>query len=115
MSRKHILLVTTLLVQACSTVTNETVKNNPIWRFGVVKIDISREKNETEKSDITTLGFWVDESSSGIGYNSTKKISLNDSCRIVVIVKNEEQLENLKIFFKNNDILNGDGLCIELE
>lgn len=103
------------LLHGCSTVNSDATQDKPIWRVGVVKIDSKSEAGSVKKSDIVTLGFWFGDSGVGAGYNKSEKLSLDGSCRLVVIVKNSEQLENLKIFFHNNKELNGDELCLEIE
>lgn len=103
------------IIQSCSTITDDSLKDKPVWRLGFVRIDLSKDQNKAKRSDITTVGVWLDETGYGVGYSSIKSISLNDTCRFVVIVKNEIQLENIKLFFKNSGIMDGDGLCIEIE
>jgi hypothetical protein len=111
----NLILTLVFLTQACSSITNETVKNKPVWRFGIVRVDVTGDDRGAKINEITTVGLWVGETGSGVGFSKSKMISLDDSCRLVIIVKNSDQLENLMDFLGKSEILNGNQLCTAIE
>lgn len=101
-----------LNINSCSTISDADPKDKPVWRFGIVRIDIEKYEGGAKALDVMSIGLWSDQESAGIGFNNMKTISLNDSCRLVFIVDNKEQLENMKKFLKESDELNGVNICV---
>lgn len=97
---------------ACSTVSESSIKDKPVWRFGVVRIDLEKTDSGAKGLDVMTIGLWSDQQGAGMGYNNARTISLSDSCRLVFVVANKEQLENMKKFLKESDGLNGENICV---
>lgn len=108
----YLIIFFLLNINSCSSISNRDLKDKPVWRFGVVRIDIEKFEGGAKVLDIMTMGLWSDQESAGIGFNNVKTIYLNDSCRLVFVVYNKEQLENMKKFLKESNELDGVNICV---
>lgn len=100
-------------LSACSTISERDLKDKPVWRFGVVKLEVDKSGNGARKVDVMTIGVWSGVGGFGAGYNNSRTLSLNNSCRLVFIVSNDEQAKSLKLFLQESDIFKGDHICIK--
>ena len=73
------------------------------------------EDNRVSKNELKTLGIWWDDESKGLGLMSTKVLSVPRDCRIVILVKNQEQLDNLKKFLALELRNNKEDICVSIE
>ncbi|GJM30601.1 MAG: hypothetical protein DHS20C17_32360 [Cyclobacteriaceae bacterium] len=88
---KSALLLLLLLGAGCSTVNPDgTISRH---YFGYVKVIIPGTKGDVSAVDITTVGLRIGKGI-GLGYLHDYRLAAPLDCRIVVIVKNQNQLDH---------------------
>ena len=102
------LLLLFLLGAGCTTVNHDgTISHH---YFGYVKVIIPDEKGDVRAADITTVGLRIDKGI-GLGYLHDYRLAVPLDCRIVVIVKNQNQLDHaVKMLSKMED-----NLCVAVQ
>lgn len=96
----------------CSIVSDAERGTETAWRLGLTRIETQTNPDKVSITDTATLGGWSTGSDVGFGFKNSTQLLVPRECRLVIIVQNNEQLENLKNLLGSELISEKDDLCL---
>ena len=104
-----------LWLASCTSIDTPLVSSKPIWRLGLVRIQGPDNAEDIDKLDVTSVGAWLGKDNFGIGYKSTTRLAISDECKVVFLVKNEQQLKQVKTLILSQLEKHRGELCAEID
>ncbi|MEO1043224.1 MAG: hypothetical protein AAFX52_13135 [Pseudomonadota bacterium] len=114
MGRWNILLAVTFVVGGCTTVEIlEQPPDVPQSYFGFVRVRSADPADTVRVRGITMGGAWVGGSGVGVGYLQNNWVTLGEDCQVIILMKNDEQADEVTALLKSSEGWEEGSLCIE--
>lgn len=108
---RRITCLAALLAGACVTVPVEPGDPSGI-EFGLFAVRKTGPENGPKAVVVSRLGGWASASGAGLGYARTKHVELNEECRVVFLIENDQQLaRSIELVNSSLDTSEGD-ICV---
>lgn len=106
LSCKHLLVLLLLGVSGCSTIEPGQQAGRPTYYLGLIKYQSVSDKH-TEQSSVHSYGVRVEHGVT-LGYVSEQKVIVPKGCQLIVFVRTQEQLQQVKDLINT---LKGASIC----
>lgn len=106
-------LVFALFLSSCTTLVYEELPRDvPQTYFGFVRIKGAEPTSAVRSRRASTAGLWLGAHGTGAGWRHDGWVTVADDCEVIVLVKNEAQLQSAVRLLSSTDGWEEGSLCV---